>query len=115
MPSAALACRVGRENGGSSGGVMPMGTDRTRRWVRIWSIADAWVMQATIRMAPWQVGHASGSISKSCWSRVAHRRDASVGASGGAGTIAGGPSARVGAAFWRVPRGGWHTSHNTAS
>ncbi|WP_434481137.1 hypothetical protein [Gemmatimonas sp.] len=31
--------------------------------------------------------------------------DASVGASGRAGTITGGPSAPVGAAFWRMPRG----------
>lgn len=32
VPSAALARLVGRENGGSSGGAMPAGTDRTRRW-----------------------------------------------------------------------------------
>jgi hypothetical protein len=30
VPSAALARRVGRENGGSSGGAMPAGTDRSR-------------------------------------------------------------------------------------
>jgi hypothetical protein len=35
----------------------------------------------------------------------AHRRDAAVGASGRAGTIVGGPSAPVGAALWRMPRG----------
>ncbi len=69
---------------------------RVRRCARSWSITDACVMNATMRMAPWQVGHASGSTSKICCSRVAHRRDASVGASGHAGTIAGGPSARVG-------------------
>ncbi len=42
---------------------------RVRRWVRIWSITDAWVMNAMIRMGPRQVGHARGSTSKSCWSR----------------------------------------------
>ena len=76
-----------------------------RRWVRIWSITDVWVMQATMRIAPWQDGHASGSTSKICCSRAAHRRVASVGANRGAGTIAGGPSAAVGAAFPRMPRG----------
>ncbi len=30
---------------------------------RIWSITDAWVMNATMRIAPRQVGHASGSTS----------------------------------------------------
>jgi hypothetical protein len=30
VPSAALARLVGRENGGSSGGAMPAGTDRSR-------------------------------------------------------------------------------------
>ena len=64
-----------------------------RRWVRIWSITAAWVMNARIRMGPRQVGHASGSTSKICWSRAAHRRLASLGASRGAGTMAGGPSA----------------------
>jgi hypothetical protein len=34
--------------------------------VRIWSITDVWVMNATMRMAPWQVGHASESTSKIC-------------------------------------------------
>ena len=48
-------------------------------------------MTATMRVAPWQVGYASGSTSKRCWSRTAHRREASVGASRGAGTTAGGP------------------------
>jgi len=73
--------------------------------VRIWSITDASVMHATMRIAPWQVGHASGSTSKSCCRRVAQRRDASLGASRGAGPMAGGPSAAVGAAFPRMPRG----------
>jgi hypothetical protein len=30
------------------------------------------VMHAEIRMEPWQVGHASGSSSKRCWSSAAH-------------------------------------------
>ena len=29
----------------------------------VWSITDAWVMNATRRIAPWPVGHASGSTS----------------------------------------------------
>ena len=78
---------------------------RARRCVRIWSITDVCVMKATMRIAPWQVGHASGSTSKNCWSSAAHRRVASVGASRGAGTMAGGPSAVASAAFPRVPRG----------
>jgi len=60
-------------------------------------------MHATIRMAPWQAGHARGSTSKICWSRVAQRRVASPGASRGAGTIAGGSSAD--SACRRIPRG----------
>jgi hypothetical protein len=32
--------------------------------VRIWSITDVCVMMATMRIAPWQLGHASGSTSK---------------------------------------------------
>jgi hypothetical protein len=73
--------------------------------VRIWSITDLCVMNATIRIAPWHVGHARGSTAKIGWSSAAHRRLASVGARRGAGTMAGGPSAPVGAAFPRVPRG----------
>jgi enterochelin esterase-like enzyme len=69
---------------------------RVRRCARIWSITDAWVMNATMRMAPWQVGHASESTSNICCSRVAHRRLASVGASLSAGAIAGGVSAGAG-------------------
>ena len=34
---------------------------RVRRWVRIWSITDVWVKQATRRIAPWQDGHACGA------------------------------------------------------
>ncbi len=75
------------------------------RCVRIWSITDAWVMKATIRIVPWHDGHASGSTSKICWRSAAHRRDASVGASRGAGTIAGGTAAAVGSALPRMPRG----------
>ncbi len=33
---------------------------RVRRWVRIGSITDVWVMNAMIRMGPWHVGHARG-------------------------------------------------------
>ena len=47
---------------------------RVRRWVRIWSITDACVMNATIRIAPWQVGQASGSTSKIRWSSAAFPR-----------------------------------------
>jgi hypothetical protein len=53
-------------------------------------------MNATMRMAPWQVGHASESTSNICCSRVAQRRLASVGASLSAGAIAGGVSAGAG-------------------
>ena len=56
---------------------------------RISSITDVWVMNATIRMGPWQVRHASGSTSTICCRRAAHRRVASVGASRGAETMAG--------------------------
>jgi len=73
--------------------------------VRIWSITDAWVMQATMRIAPWQDVHASGSTAKSCRRSAARRRMASLGARRGAGSIAGGPSAAAGAAFLRMPRG----------
>ena len=77
---------------------------RVRRGARIWSITDAWVMNATMRMAPWQVGHASESTSKICCSRVAHRRLASVGARRGAATMAGGAQG-AGSACRRMPRG----------
>jgi len=68
-------------------------------------MTDGCMMQATRRIAPWHVVQASGSTSKICWSSAAHRRLASVGASRGAGTIAGGPSAPAGAALPRIPRG----------
>ena len=74
-----------RVAGGLRGPACPSREARVRRWVRIWSITDVWVMKATMRIAPWQVGHASGSTSKICWSSDAHRRVASVGASRGAG------------------------------
>jgi hypothetical protein len=48
------------------------------------------VMTATLRIAPWQDGHVSGSTSKICWRSARHRRLASVGARRGAGTMAGG-------------------------
>jgi hypothetical protein len=78
-----------RVDGGLRAAANAVGAAPVRRWVRIWSITDAWVMNATMRIAPWQVGHASGSTSKSCCRRAAQRRLASVGASRGAGTIAG--------------------------
>ena len=64
VPSAALARRVGRENGGSSGGGDADG-DRSdapvRRWVRIWSITDVWVMTATRRIVTWHTSHRTAS------------------------------------------------------
>ncbi|MEX1113148.1 MAG: hypothetical protein WED32_01695 [Patescibacteria group bacterium] len=66
--------------------------------MRIWSITDVCVMNATISIVPWQAGHARGSTSKICWSSAAQRRVASAGASRGAGTIAGGPLAGAGSA-----------------
>ena len=57
------------------------GEPRVRRCVRIWLITDAWVINALIRMTPWQDGHASGSTSVICRASAAHRRLASVGAS----------------------------------
>jgi uncharacterized protein (DUF2141 family) len=66
-------------------------------------MTDACVMKATRRIAPWQVGHASGATSKICCRSAAHRRVASVGASRGAATIAGGPSAAAGAALRSSP------------
>jgi len=60
---------------------------RVRRCVRIRSITDGFVMQATRRITLWQLGHARRSTSKICWSSVAHRRVASVSASRGADTI----------------------------
>jgi hypothetical protein len=87
-----------RVDGGRRGPACAAREARVRRWVRIGSITDVWVMPATRRLAPWQDGHASGSTSKICWSRVAHRRLASVGASRGAGMITGGASSAAGSA-----------------
>lgn len=81
------------------------GAARERRWAKIWSITDAWVMKATRRIAPWQDGHASGSTSKICCRSAAHRRLASVGARRGAGTMAGATAAAAVAALPRIPRG----------
>ena len=55
-----------RVDGGLRGPACASRAARVRRCARIWSITDAWVMNATMRIAPWQVGHASGSTSKSC-------------------------------------------------
>jgi hypothetical protein len=63
-----------RVDGGLRGPACAAREARVRRWVRIWSITDVWVMKATMRIAPWQVGHLSGSTSKICWRRAAHRR-----------------------------------------
>ena len=67
-------------------------------WTLSFRITDAWVMNPTTRMGPWQVGHASGSTSNICCRRAAHRRVASLGARRGAGTIRGGVSAAAGSA-----------------
>ena len=48
---------------------------------------------------------ASGSTSKICCRRTAHRRVASVGATRGAGMIMGGASTAAGSACRRIPRG----------
>ena len=55
-------------------------------------------LNATTRIVPRHVGHARGSTSKNCCRSAAHRRDASVGANRGAGTIAGGAPASAGSA-----------------
>jgi len=68
-------------------------------------VTDVWVIQATMRIAPWQDGHASGSTTKICWRSAAHRRAASVAANCGAATLMGGPSAVAGAALSRMPHG----------
>jgi hypothetical protein len=60
--------------------------------VWIWSITDVWFMRATMRIALWQDGHDSGSTSVIFWRSAAQRPLASVGASRGVGTMAGGPS-----------------------
>jgi hypothetical protein len=62
-------------------------------------------MNATMRMVPWHVGHASGSTSKICCRSAAHRRVASVGASRGATTIGKGATGPIGSTWRRVPQG----------
>jgi hypothetical protein len=96
-----------RVDGGLPGPACASRELRVRRWVRIWSITDVWVMKATMHIAPWQDGHASGSTSKICCRSAAHRRVASVGASLGAGSMAGGlgPSEAASASLSRAPRG----------
>ncbi len=61
-------------------------------------MTDDGVRNATMRMTPWQDGHARGSTSKICCRSAAHRRAASVGTSLGAGTITGDASAATGSA-----------------
>ena len=62
-------------------------------------------MHATIRIAPAQCGHTSGSTSKICYRSAARRRVVSVGANFAATTIGTGASAVAGAARRRIPRG----------
>ena len=90
-------------DGGLRGPACDSRAARVRRWVRIWSMTDDGVMNATMRMTPWQAGHASGSTSRICRRSAAHRRLASGGARRGAGTIASGTGA--GLACRRIPRG----------
>ena len=54
-----------------------------RRWVRIWSITDRGVLNATTRILPWPVGPARGATSPLCGRSAAHRWDATVGATHG--------------------------------
>ncbi len=94
-----------RVDGGLRAAAWVVVAARVRRCARIWSITEAWVMNAMIRMGPRHVGQASGSTSKICCRSAAHRRLASVGASRGAGTMAGGTAAAAVAAVPRMPRG----------
>ncbi len=109
-----------RVDGGLRGPACAARAARVRRWVRIWSITAAWVMQATMRIAPWQHGHASGSTSKSCW------RSAAVGLMPTGGWPRWAPAVARGR--WPVARprrrappcaachgGGWLTSHRIVS
>lgn len=88
----------GRVEGGLRASAWAACAARVRRWVRIRSITDGCVMQATRRIAPQQVGQTSGSTSNICCRRTAHRRVASVGATRGAGMIMGGASTAAGSA-----------------
>lgn len=78
---------------------------RVPRCARICSITERWVMTATIRMAPWQVGQRSESTSKICRRSATQRRLASVGASRGMVTIGVGGLAPPDSARRRMPRG----------
>jgi len=86
---------------------------QVRRCPRFWWITDACVMKATMRIVRWHAGHASVSTSKRCWSRAAHRRVTSGGASRGTATIAGGPSAAAGGPSPACHWGSWPTSRST--
>ena len=88
-----------RVDGGLCGPACVARAARVRRCARSWSITDACVMNATRRSAPWQVGHASGSTSTSCWSNAACRAFA---------------HRRLAPPSPACHGGGWHTSHNTA-
>jgi hypothetical protein len=61
--------------------------------VRRWSITDACVMPATIRMGPWYVGQAGVELEA-----LPEQGRPAAGASLGAGTITGGASAVAGSA-----------------
>ena len=87
---------------------------RVRKWVRIWSITDRGVKNATTRIVPWPVGPARGATSPLCGRSAAHQRDAAVGANHGAGTIAGGAPARPARPDAAARAGGWRTSRRTA-
>ncbi|WP_373061476.1 hypothetical protein [Gemmatimonas sp.] len=83
---------------------------RVRRCARIWSITDAWGNErddphgpATCRVG--QRVDLEDLLQERRRRAFAHRRLASVGASRGAGTMAGGTAAAAVAAVPRIPRG----------
>ena len=47
-----------RVDGGTPWPGVPLTGGAGPKVVRIWSITDVWVMQATMHIAPWQDGHA---------------------------------------------------------
>jgi len=95
------------------------GAARARRWVRIRSMTDACVRKATIRVAPWNVGHASGSTSQICGRRSAVGSPPTGGWARSAPAVGRGRS-RAARRRWRAtpavasPAVGWHTSQSTA-
>ena len=112
----------GSRGPGSMGGLRAAwaaGAARARRWVRIRSMTDACVRKATIRIAPWHVGHASGSTSQICGRRSAVGSPPTGGWARSAPAVGRGRS-RAARRRWRAtaavasPAGGWHTSQSTA-